>query len=415
MSDYKNVSFALFEEDDSSFIANGLGGYEFIPDSVNCGDGYLVVGYDFNRSNARLYINIKDGTGAVQALPFHPNYSYALLNPVDDFALQVGDELNAVYFVDGMPIASTSNLGGPDSTEAYFTPIYLKDGYFTTCAGTTVTDKEQIFSGNKIFNNNITIKGSTLLESTLDVADYAYFDNQIEVALAATFSDAIEVGGTATFKNRIELTGNSAATSQIHFTRTSVNYFTSATNGLFAFIANGDTTELASADLVISNNEVYPGTDEVTLGTSDNKWVSVYANTFFGDLSGNALTANKLNSNDGSESVPVYFSNGVPVACTPSKLFSNFSRSNRTSTINTLKTTVAGQERTFDLEGATASYAGLLTAADQTIAGAKTFNNNVNLEGQTSFKNIMILDSHSYGPELPSSGVEGQVFFLLID
>ena len=181
MSEYKNVSFGMFEEDDSAFLLSGIGGYEFIPDSVDCGDGYLVVGYDFNRSNARLYINIKDGTGTVQALPIHPNYSYALLSPINDLALQVGSELNQVYFVDGMPVASNANLGGPtDDTEAYWTPMYLKNGYLTACAGTTVTDLAQTFVGDKTFSNNVTITENTTLGGSLTVAKTSRFSETAE-------------------------------------------------------------------------------------------------------------------------------------------------------------------------------------------------------------------------------------------
>ena len=37
---------------------------------------------------------------------------------------------------------------------------------------------------------------------------------------------------------------------------------------------------------------------------------------FIGPLTGNATSADKLNTDNGSASNPVYFKNGVPVACT---------------------------------------------------------------------------------------------------
>ena len=41
----------------------------------------------------------------------------------------------------------------------------------------------------------------------------------------------------------------------------------------------------------------------------------IYATEFIGKLTGNADTATKLTTNAGSATNPVYFSNGVPVAC----------------------------------------------------------------------------------------------------
>lgn len=56
-----------------------------------------------------------------------------------------------------------------------------------------------------------------------------------------------------------------------------------------------------------------------SLGTSSWPFSTVYANTFYGYLSGtasNATTATKLSSNAGSSTKPIYFSGGVPVAST---------------------------------------------------------------------------------------------------
>jgi hypothetical protein len=214
------------------------------------------------------------------------------------------------------------------------------------------------------------------------------------------------------FLGGVEITSSS---SSILLRKNSANYISTVTGGKFCFIANGKTLEEANSDLIIDNNLIYPGTTSlVNLGSSNNKWKNVYADTFTGALSGNASSANKLNTNAGSVSVPVYFSGGIPVQCTPSNIFSSFTCSTDSSK-GTIKTTICGQERTVDIGAATTTLAGLLTATDQTIAGNKTFNNDTTLKGKTKFENIIVLDADSYGPELPSSGVEGQVFFLLID
>lgn len=79
----------------------------------------------------------------------------------------------------------------------------------------------------------------------------------------------------------------------------------------------------------------------------------VIANTFVGALQGNASTATKLTSSAGNAALPIYFSDGKPVACTASSIFSNLSNSG-----NNISVTVAGQNRTLTVGYATsAGYA----------------------------------------------------------
>lgn len=417
MAEYKNVSFATFEEDDSG-ASSGNYGFEF-PIEDNALDGRLWVGYDFNRESARLYIDLDGGSGT-KRLAFYPNYSYALLDPVTDMAASKGDGSQLVYFSDGMPTESTDTLGGPYDEGAYYTPIYLSNGSLVACAGTTVTESAQVFNGNKTFNDNINIGGSATLSSTLTVTGNTTLDSLLDVTGATTLLDTLDVGGITTLANKLVFSGTTAATSQIYFSRTdSPSYFSTASGGYFCFVPNGKDIKAANSDLIIANGAVYPGTTNATsLGTSSNKWSNVYATTFTGALSGNASSANKLIMSEavGSESLPIYFSSdGVPVACTAASLFSDFSRSARSTTTNTLSATICGQTLTLSIAAATTSYAGLLTAADQTIAGAKTFNGDVTIKGQTSLQSTIVIDADSYGTTLPSSGVEGQVFFLLIE
>ena len=58
---------------------------------------------------------------------------------------------------------------------------------------------------------------------------------------------------------------------------------------------------------------------------------------------GNASTATKLTSSAGNAALPIYFSDGKPVACIASSVFSNLSSSAATN----LSVTVAGQNRTI--------------------------------------------------------------------
>lgn len=68
----------------------------------------------------------------------------------------------------------------------------------------------------------------------------------------------------------------------------------------------------------------------------------VYANTFIGSFRGNASSATKLTSSAGSATLPIYFSDGKPVACNKASIFSNLSNNG-----NDISITIAGQTRTL--------------------------------------------------------------------
>ena len=86
--------------------------------------------------------------------------------------------------------------------------------------------------------------------------------------------------------------------------------------------------------------QVYIGTNPDGGNTSYKLYVNggVYASSF----TGNASSATKLTSSAGSATLPIYFSDGKPVACTASSVFSNLSNSG-----NNISVTVAGQNRTL--------------------------------------------------------------------
>lgn len=81
----------------------------------------------------------------------------------------------------------------------------------------------------------------------------------------------------------------------------------------------------------------------VSVNGSSNIYLKLPA-TITGTLSGNASSATMLTSSAGSASLPVYFSEGKPVACTASSLFSNLSNSG-----NNISITIAGQNRTLQV------------------------------------------------------------------
>ena len=81
------------------------------------------------------------------------------------------------------------------------------------------------------------------------------------------------------------------------------------------------------------------GVPSVYLGSGSNQTIIHSGNIG----SYNAGSATKLTSSAGSATLPIYFSDGKPVACTASSVFSNLSSSSATN----LSVTVAGQNRTI--------------------------------------------------------------------
>lgn len=100
-----------------------------------------------------------------------------------------------------------------------------------------------------------------------------------------------------------------------------------------------------------AKSTVDTGTNVVTksvtlLDESGNSYFpgNVTAPKFIGTLQGNADSATKLTTSAGSSSLPIYFADGKPVACTASSLFSNLSNSG-----NNISITVAGQNRVLQI------------------------------------------------------------------
>ena len=104
------------------------------------------------------------------------------------------------------------------------------------------------------------------------------------------------------------------------------------------FHANGLLTALSN-----SNNGV-----SITIGGTTKSISNISVN--HANSAGSANTATKLTSSAGNAALPIYFSDGKPVACTASSVFSNLSNSG-----NNLSITVAGQNRTLTVGYATSA------------------------------------------------------------
>lgn len=83
-------------------------------------------------------------------------------------------------------------------------------------------------------------------------------------------------------------------------------------SGNWQEILSFDTGSSDAKKVVTSTYGINPlVNNSLNLGSASLKWANIYATTF----TGTATTANKLSVNAGSSTQPVYFSNGVPVAC----------------------------------------------------------------------------------------------------
>ena len=83
-------------------------------------------------------------------------------------------------------------------------------------------------------------------------------------------------------------------------------------SGNWQEILSFDTGSSDAKKVVTSTYGINPlVNNSLNLGSASLKWANIYATTF----NGTATTANKLSVDAGSSTQPVYFSNGVPVAC----------------------------------------------------------------------------------------------------
>lgn len=403
--------------------------------------GSLIVAYNKEYNNTNTNLQVVDARLYVDALidgkecrfPIHNECAYNLLD-TEGFLFTEGSLNQPIFFDDGIP-----------SPIEYVATQYGGTGTTSHTLNTLVWSKStDVIQGSSHYadTTHIAVNSATLptenfyVNGTSRFAKSGTFDNTL-TAGTLVVNNNTSIGGETTCAGKIIISGTTGSTSQIKFLREdSYSYFSAATGGSFGFCTNGKSVGVENSDLVISNGKVFPGTsDTVSLGTSQKYWSQLYVTdiqastitadtSITGDLIGNATSANKLVKDDdartsytvGTAAIPAYFADGIPQPCDGSLLFSEFATyGSRTTSSYKLALTIAGQQRNYSLLAATGSYAGLLTATTQTIGGAKTFSGNVTFNGQASLLGKIIIDSTSYGTSLPSTGTEGQVFFLLIE
>lgn len=404
--------------------------------------GSFIVAYNKEYNNANTDLQIVDARLYVDALidnqqcrfPIHSKCAYNLLD-AEGFGFTEGSLNQPIFFDDGVPspIEYIDGQYGGTGVTSHTTNTLVWARSATTIQGSShYADATHIAVNSAVIpTENFYVNGTSRF------AKSGTFDNTLTAGTLVVNNNA-SIGGETTSAGKIILSGTTGSTSQIKFLReNSYSYFAAATGSSFGFCVNGKTVGDTNSELIIANGKVRPGTsDTVSLGTSEKYWSDLYATNIYssvitateniiGNLTGNATTATQLVEDvdgtltpysEGTAAIPVYFDNGIPKPCTAASLFSQFATSgSRTTTSYKLAITVAGQKREYTLLAASSSYAGLLTASTQTIGGAKTFNGNVTFNGSTSLLGTIFIDSTSYGTTLPSSGTEGQVFFVLVD
>ena len=157
--------------------------------------------------------------------------------------------------------------------------------------------------------------------------------------IAASGGTAVDLG------SYLPLTGGTLS-GGINFSNTSHLLWNSSSYHQRIFLTDDSTADTAVFTFQQSTNSGTSWSDLMTI--KDNG--KVIANTFVGTLSGNASSATKLTSSAGSAALPIYFSDGKPVACTASSVFSDLSNSK-----NDLSITIAGQNRTLTVKYATSA------------------------------------------------------------
>ena len=325
---------------------------------------------DSGHNHDDRYLKLTGGTMQLgEGLKFHADENY-FGTDLDARIISLLD-LNGKICDGGLIIDERGTLDGKE----YVTELLrIRDSEFKW-KGSNI-----LHSGNSNINGNtITINGSSLTVSKSDHT-HAY--------LPLT-------GGT--------MTGN------IAFSNSSYLLWNNGSYHQRIFLTDDSTADTAVFTFQQSSDSGVNWSNLMTI--RDNG--KVIANTFVGALYGNASTATKLTSSAGNAALPIYFSDGKPVACTASSIFSNLSNSG-----NNISVTVAGQNRTLTVGYATsAGYANRIASKGQLDSQEKidnfitssrfeyatfktTESNNVGFVSNDGMILSIPFDSTSYGAQI---------------
>lgn len=199
----------------------------------------------------------------------------------------VGDIAKPMYLNAGTMTALSATVGSSSL------PVYLNAGTLTTCSGTL---------GVSITGNAAT--ASKLGTSTIGAINVPIYLNE----------------GTPTVVNL-----NSTANNLINSLSTGTSTPTDSDYYISQYVGGGTTTTTYHRR---PTSALYSYIKNKAEGT----WKI--------SITGNAATATKLTTSAGNATLPIYFSDGKPIACTASSIFSDLSNDG-----NNISITVAGQNR----------------------------------------------------------------------
>lgn len=297
-------------------------------------------------SNKKITISSKDTTYDFYNLIFqHGDSVIDTYKPTTspNKTIKSGSNITISKVDNNIVIASQDTKNTAGSTDNLTTKLFL-------IGATSQGANPQTFSNSKVFigtDNKLYSDGKVVSTSDHNHdSTYVTLGTTQTITGAKTFSNPINsslVSNTHIDGNKGKAIINSTASAGSY----TMLFKGNSTNGYFTHGAYQTKYLLQYT----AKSTVDAGTNAVTksvtlLDESGNSYFpgNVSASKFIGALQGNADTATKLTTSAGSASLPIYFSDGKPVACTASSLFSTLSNSG-----NNISITVAGQNRTLQV------------------------------------------------------------------
>ena len=246
-----------------------------------------------------------------------------------------GTNLKDVNEIDGSQgaIILKSSISPDGSVDLGSQTNQLANIYASNITGTNLTTTTATVSNIKTTASNITLYKSILPLSTntisLGNSNYKFSgiyatDMYSTNVYGTNLKDVNEIDGG---QNSITLKSDLVPSGQVNLGSTTslFNYIYTdslTSNSIEALSLNVNDINSTASTITLNKTILPVSTDSISFGNSNFKFNDIYANTFYGDLTGNvtgnlignANTATKLNGNNvGNTSSSVYFNNGVPV------------------------------------------------------------------------------------------------------
>ena len=232
-----------------------------------------------------------------------------------------GSDVNPIYFSNGIPVACTYSLNKTVPSNALFTDAKVKQ-----TATTTDADYEILFSSTADNttrtagarkNSNLTFNPSTgTLTTTKFIGELS--GNATTATTANKLSNTTAIGSSIKpvyfsadgIPVAIDHSIETSVPSNAVFTDTTYTISSGDNNGQIKVTpSEGDPYNVSVKGL---GSAAYTNSDEYATAGHTHKYAGSAS------VGGPATSANKINTDAGSTANPVYFKNGIPVACTHS-------------------------------------------------------------------------------------------------